>query len=397
MIKELREKYNSEFTEGNYQNFVEELDYQNGSKIEFRIAETPIFLSKEFKNKVLSAVNEIVSTITADDYLSKVSAAVPSNLLVPNEAHYSDMLSIDFAICKDENGQPAPRLIELQGFPSLYFYQILLDNTFRKYFNIPNNVDNFFGGLNEESYIQRLREVIIDGADTKNVVLLEIEPHKQKTLVDFVMTEKMLGIDHVCISDVIKDGRKLYYKKNGQVIPIDRIYNRVIFDELLARNDIKYEFQFQDDLDVQWIPHPNWFFKISKYSLPYFDTEYVPQSKFLNDYHEYPADIQNYILKPLFSFAGSGVKFDVTHDLLDTIKDPENYILQKKIEYAPMIETPDVPAKAELRILMIWDKDKKTYIPINNLVRLSKGKMMGVDFNKNKTWVGSSIAYFEKD
>src|SRR5690606_638322 len=218
-----------------------------------------------------------------------------------------------------------------------------------------------------------------------------------KTLVDFVMTEKMLGIDHVCISDVIKEGKNLYYRKNGKTIRIDRIYNRVIFDELLARDDIKYSFQFQEELDVKWIPHPNWFFKISKYSLPYFDTEYVPQSRFLSEYDEYPTDIENYILKPLFSFAGSGVKFDVSHQLLDTINDPENFILQRKIEYAPIIETPDIPAKAELRILMVWDKDKKTYIPINNLVRLSKGKMMGVDFNKNKTWVGSSIAYFEKD
>lgn len=397
MIKELREKYNSDFNEGTYQNFLNELDSQNGSKIEFRIAESPIFLSGDFKHKVLQAVSDIVSTITNENYFENVSLAVPSDLLVPNETPHSDMLSIDFAICTDESGHPTPRLIELQGFPSLYFYQVLLDRVFRKYFYIPDGVDNYFDGLDEVSYIEKLRDVIIDGADPANVVLLEIEPHKQKTLVDFVMTEKILGIDHVCISDVIKEGKKLFYKKNGVLTPIDRIYNRVIFDELLARDDIKYSFEFQDDLDVRWIPHPNWFFKISKYSLPYFNTEYVPQSKFLSDFDEYPADIENYILKPLFSFAGSGVKFDVTHDLLKTINDPENFILQKKIEYAPVIETPDIPAKAELRILMVWDKDRKTYIPINNLVRLSKGKMMGVDFNKNKTWVGSSIAYFEKD
>ncbi|HLT24636.1 MAG TPA: hypothetical protein VK004_05885 [Ignavibacteria bacterium] len=397
MIKELRENFNRGFNDDNYQNFLVELESQNGSKIEFRIAETPIFLPGEFKHKILQAVNDIVSTITSEHYLANVSRAVPSGLLVPGEMPHSDMLSIDFAICLDENGSPTPRLIELQGFPSLYFYQVLLDRMFRKYFDIPNSVDNYFGGLDEESYIALLREVIIDGADPENVVLLEIEPHKQKTLVDFVMTEKMLGIDHVCISDVIKEGKNLYYRKNGKTIRIDRIYNRVIFDELLARDDIKYSFQFQEELDVKWIPHPNWFFKISKYSLPYFDTEYVPQSRFLSEYDEYPTDIENYILKPLFSFAGSGVKFDVSHQLLDTINDPENFILQRKIEYAPIIETPDIPAKAELRILMVWDKDKKTYIPINNLVRLSKGKMMGVDFNKNKTWVGSSIAYFEKD
>jgi hypothetical protein len=256
---------------------------------------------------------------------------------------------------------------------------------------------NYFNGFDEDAYVAEMRKVIIGDTDSENVVLLEIEPHKQKTLVDFVITEKMLGINQVCISDVIKEGKKLFYKKDGKVIPIERIYNRVIFDELLARDDIKYQFRFQEELDVKWIPHPNWFFKISKYSLPFLKSEYIPEAKFLSDFTEYPADLGNYILKPLFSFAGSGVKFDVTSELLDTIDDKQNFILQKKIQYAPIIETMDIPAKAEIRILTVWDKDKKTYIPVINLVRLGKGKMMGVDFNKNKTWVGSSIAYFEKD
>ena len=397
MIKELREKYNREFDESKYNEFIETLNTENGSKIEFRIAETPIFLSKEFKKKVFTAVNEIVSVITTDSYLDQVNHAVPSSLLVPNETPYADMLSIDFAICMDENNEPTPQLIELQGFPSLYFYQLMLNRKFREFFPVPDNMENYFSGLDENSYISEMRKTIIDDADLENVILLEIEPHKQKTLVDFTMTEKFLGIKTVCISDIVKEGKKLFYKNAGKLIPIERIYNRVIFDELLARDDIKYQFQFQDELDVEWIPHPNWFFKISKFSMPFLKSEFIPEAKFLSDFTEYPADLQNYILKPLFSFAGSGVKFDVTADLLNTIEDKSAYILQKKIQYAPVIETPDIPAKAELRILMVWDKEKRTYKPVINLVRLSKGKMMGVDFNKNKTWVGSSIAYFEKD
>lgn len=397
MIKELREKYNREFNESKYNEFIESLNNENGSKIEFRIAETPIFLSKEFKKKIFTAVIEIVSTITTEDYLEKVTHAVPSSLMVPNETPHADMLSIDFAICMDGNNEPIPQLIELQGFPSLYFYQLMLNRKFREFFPIPDNMENYFGDLDEDSYISEMRNTIIADVDPENVILLEIEPHKQKTMVDFTMTEKFLGIKPVCISDVTKEGKKLFYKNNGKLTPIERIYNRVIFDELLARDDIKYGFEFQDELDVKWIPHPNWFFKISKFSMPFLKSEFIPEAKFLNEFSEYPSDLQNYILKPLFSFAGSGVKFDVTADLLNTIEDTSAYILQKKIQYGPVIETPDIPAKAELRILMIWDKENHTYKPVINLVRLSKGKMMGVDFNKNKTWVGSSIAYFEKD
>jgi hypothetical protein len=98
----------------------------------------------------------------------------------------------------------------------------------------------------------------------------------------------------------------------------------------------------------------------------------------------------------LYSFAGEGVEVDVTKEMLDKITSSSNlpagqdYILQKKIEYAPLVETPDGFAKAEIRMMFIWN-DKP--LLVNNLVRMSKGKMMGVAFNKDKTWVGSSLAY----
>lgn len=303
------------------------------------------------------------------------------------------MLSLDFAICKDESGEFIPKLIELQGFASLYFYQVLLDQKFREFFNIPENCRSLFDGIDYDEYFKILNDVIIGGADPENVILLEIEPEKQKTFIDFLCTEKYIGIQSVCISDIVKQGNKLYYQKSGKLTPIERIYNRVIFDELLKRPDIKYDFKFQDDLDVRFVAHPNWFFKISKYALPFLSGVYVPETKFLHQVTEIPNDLENYILKPLFSFAGSGVKYDIILDELKAITDKENYILQKKVNYEPLIQTPDIPAKAELRILMVYFNGD--YIPLNNLVRLSKGKMMGVDFNKDKSWVGSSIAYFE--
>ena len=390
----LFKKYNFEFSEEKYNKFLKDLDSVHGLHIDFRIGESPVFLPKSFKDELIKASEEIIDYIWTDEYQKISLNAIPKGMNVLGDPGFPHMLALDYAICKDAAGNLIPQLIELQGFPSLFYYQELLNIKFHEHFDIPENVTNYFGGLDHESYIQLLKDVIVGNSNPENVILLEIEPEKQKTRIDFVCTKHWLGIDYVCITDVIKEEKNLYYNKNGKKTKIDKIYNRVIFDELLKRTDIKHNFSFNDELDVEWIPHPNWFFRISKFTLPYLKNKYVPETKFLSDFKEYPDDLENYILKPLFSFAGAGVKFDVTKEALESIEDKSNYILQKKIEYVPVIETFDIPAKAELRLLFVHRNGKPRLI--NNLVRLSKGKMMGVDFNKDKTWVGSSIAYFEK-
>jgi glutathionylspermidine synthase len=218
---------------------------------------------------------------------------------------------------------------------------------------------------------------------------LEIEPEKQKTRIDFAATEELLGIKEICISDVIQNDKKLFYKNESKLIQIEKIYNRVIFDELKGSNS-EFSFNYKDDLDVKWVTHPNWFFKISKFSLPLLEGKYVPECYYLNDTDKISDEINNYVLKPLFSFAGHGVDIDPTEEKIRSIKNKGNYILQHKIDYAPVIETPTGNSKIEIRMMFLWDKEP---VLVNNLVRMSKGKMMGVDFNKNKTWVGSSQAF----
>jgi hypothetical protein len=387
MIPELRKKFNSEFNEETYQKFVRELNTHLKYPVDFRIAETPLFLSQELQSDLISACDQLLQQIQTDEFKKKSQNALPAHLKVPNEDSPPQFLQIDFAICK-ENGLFIPQLIELQGFPTVYGYQYYLSQLTKKYFNIDRALTPYFSSLDEESYTQKLKDIIIGDCDNENVILLEIKPEEQKTRIDFAATEELLGITPVCISDVVQEGRKLFYKKNGKLVPIERIYNRVIFDEL-ERGDISFSFNFHDELDLKWIPHPNWFFKISKYSLPMLKGKYVPDCFFLNELEVFPDDLHKYVLKPLFSFAGHGVDVDLTEAKLNEIDDPENYILQKKIEYVPLIETPDEKSKVEIRMMFIWDKEPML---VNNLVRMSKGKMMGVDFNKNKTWVGSSLA-----
>lgn len=397
MIPELRKKYNAEFTYEKYKKFLEALDKEFDTEIEFRISETPVFITPEFKNELIKAADDILNFLQSDKFKGISKNAIPPGLEVPNESEHTDVLAIDFAVGLDKNGNYIPQLIELQGFPSLYCYQEVLNQKFKEYFNIPENYAHYFNGLNHETYIKKLKEVLIGDSNPENVILLEIEPEKQKTYIDFLATERMLGISPVCLTKIQKEGKKLFYEKNGKKISIERIYNRVIYDELKGRKDIKYNFKFTEDLDVKWVTHPNWFFKISKYLLPFIDSKYVPKSYFVNELKEIPSDLENYVLKPLYSFAGAGVKFDVTKEDITSIPQNEkhNYVLQRKIVFSPCVETLDEPAKAEIRLLAVWSQSGKPELMIN-LVRMGKGKMMGVDFNKNKTWVGSSIGYFQQ-
>jgi hypothetical protein len=179
--------------------------------------------------------------------------------------------------------------------------------------------------------------------------------------------------------------------------PVKRIYNRVIADELKRVNkDMTIDFDMTGDWDVEWIPHPNWFYRISKFTMPLLEHPLIPESRFLSDLKVLPTDLENFVLKPLFSFAGQGVVIDISSEDITSIQDPENWILQRKMKYADCIETPDIPAKVEIRIMYIWERGSKRPIPVTNLARLSKGKMIGTRYNHNKSWVGGSIAYFEQ-
>jgi hypothetical protein len=389
MRLELRGNYNNSFTELKYKNFLDDLNSQLKFPADFRVSETPLFLSDEAVTELELACESIVSQLRTDEYTEYCKKAIPNGINVPNEDTHPVFLQIDFALCYDEEGNILPKLIELQGFPSLYGFQYYLSRTIKKHFPITKDLTNYFSNFDDDSYSKVFKDILLGNSAPENVILLEIEPDKQKTRIDFAATEELTGVKAVCISAIVKKGDKLFYKKDGILVPIERIYNRVIYDELLRKN-FSAGFNFTDELDVTWVGHPNWFFKISKYTLTFLKGKNIPNSFFLNELTEYPEDLNNYVLKPLFSFAGLGVEIDLTKERLDLITDRENYILQQKIEYAPLIKTPDDYSKVEIRMMYLW-KDEP--LLVNNLIRMSKGKMMGVDFNKNKTWVGSSCAF----
>jgi hypothetical protein len=396
MISFARQRYNDSFSEEKYKAFLADLD-SYFYKIPFRIAETPVFIPEVLKTKMLQACDDIMAVICRKDFKAISQKAIPAHQNVPAEDEHTQFLAIDFAVCKDKNGEPEPQLIELQGFPSLFGFQNFLAEGFRRHFDIPDNFTHLFNDLGTETYFDIVKEVILNGHAPENVILLEIEPEKQKTAIDFYVTQSKIGITPVCISKVIKEGKKLFYEKEGRRIPIYRIYNRIIFDELEKRTDLKTDFKLTDEAEVEWAGHPNWFFRISKYTLPFIQSPFVPDTFFLNELAEIPTDLENYVLKPLYSFAGAGVKFDVKQEDITQIADKQNYILQRKVQYEPVIKTTDGGfVKVELRMLFVWRKADEKPVLLTNLARLSRGVMIGVDFNKDKTWVGGSVGFFER-
>lgn len=397
MIPAIRKAYNEAFTKEKYAAFLEELNAVHPDSIEFRVAETPIFVPKDFTQKILSACESIIDIIVDPNFKELTKNAVPKALHVPGENDHSHFIAFDFGICINEQGEYEPQLIEMQGFPSLFAYEVLIDEVFRNHYPVPDNFSCYLNGFNKETYIQLLKEIIVGNYKPENVILLEIFPRQQKTRIDFFCTEDYTGIKMVCLTELIKEDKKLYYLNDGVKTEVKRIYNRVIFDDLQqqtpevqAKGNIFFE-----ELEVEWAPHPNWFYRISKYTLPFIRHPYVPQTFFLNEVTQMPADLENYVLKPLFSFAGQGVIIDVTQADIDNVKDPENWILQRKVKYAEVIQTPDVPAKAEIRMFYFWKDGEARPVATNNLGRLSKGKMIGVRYNKDKEWVGGNFCYFE--
>lgn len=397
MIPEIREQFNNDFTEKKYHEFLDDLNSKHPGEIEFRVAETPVFIPKDFTKKMIGACEAIVDIIIKKDFKKVTERAIPENENVPNENEHTDFIAFDFGICENKKGELEPQLVEMQGFPTLFGFQAYYPEVIEKHFKIPENFSNYLNGYDKESYLQFLKEIILGNHAPENVILLEIKPKQQKTRIDFYCTQDYLGIPIICLTDLIRENRKLFYKKGGRKIEIKRIYNRIIFDELSQKKDLLGDVvDITQPLDVEWVPHPNWFYRISKFMLPMIHHPYVPETFYLNELKHVPEDLENYVLKPLFSFAGQGVIIDVTKQDIDSVKDPENWILQRKVKYADVIKTPDVPAKAEIRIFYFWQKGAARPVAVNNLARLSKGKMIGVRYNMDKDWVGGSVAYFEK-
>jgi hypothetical protein len=420
VIPGLRARFNERYTQDDYTRLLLRLEQRCGTRVEFRVAETPIFVPETLLQEISAYGADLAHSIIANaDCLAAARKAIPPGYRVANETPHPNFLTTDFALIRDADGGLVPRLVELQAFPSVYGYQTELCAAYRDSYSFfqesgAPQLEVFLSGLNQETYWQLLARTIVAGHDPENVVLTELDPLHQKTLPDFEITARRLGIAIVDIRAIEPSGNRLHYRNaNGRLVPIHRIYNRAIADELIAKQ-IQLPFDLEREWDVEWAGHPNWYFLISKFSIPWLSSPVVPPAVFLNDFllgpgksrladagvplpHEiHPGTVyRELLLKPLFSFAGKGIEFDPTQQLLESINPTmrPDFLLQQRMKFEPNIDTPCGLTQAEIRILYTWP-DGSPLIPALSLVRLGRGKMMGVDHNRNMSWIGASAAFF---
>lgn len=390
MIPELRRAYNAAFTDARYGEYARRLGERARMEIPFRLAETPVFLPLALRDEMVEASLEIFRQLSTPEALYRSLAAVPRELDVPGCDDLPVFAVTDFAVARDAAGRLCPKLIELQAFPTLYAFQVAQCEELARLCPGGEGLGWYLSGLDTEGYKRVVGEAILSGLAPEEVVLLDLDPPHQKTAVDFAFTEQFWGVKAVDPSEIEKRGRELWYRRDGKAVRIRRIYNRLIFDELEAKG-AKLPFDLTSRLDVSWAGHPNWYFRWSKHCLPQLRHPIVPESFFLSDLPAVPEDLENWVLKPLFSFAGSGVKVEVTPADIAAVPEDQraHTLLMRKIEYAPAIATADGNfSKVEVRIMFVWREGKP--LPVTTLARLSQGKMMGVNYNHDKTWVGSS-------
>jgi hypothetical protein len=399
MLQPYRDQFNAQYTPAGYTNLLSRLYEQTRTTIDFRIAETPCFLPRSLMND-LADTGAILTHQLLDNpaYLQATEQAVPAKYRVPNDNPIPNFMTVDFGLVRNPDGSLSPRLVEMQAFPSIFGYQDILSRQYIDAYGLDPSLTWHLGGLNGETYWQLLHQVIVGDHDPENVVLTDIDPDQQKTRSDFRVYEDRLNIATVDIARLLKRGNRLFYEHAGREIPIHRIYNRAIVDELQRKN-IHLPFDYRDDLDVEWAGHPNWYFRISKFSLPFLNHPSVPKAVFLDDWFAHrnteglPHQRDRLLLKPLYSFAGKGIQFAPTDADLNAIPPADRplYLLQERVAFEPVIDTPHGPTQAEIRIMYLWP-DGGALQPAIALVRLGRGLMMGVDHNRDQEWVGSSAA-----
>ena len=362
-------------------------------EIPFRIAESPLFLPRALLDEMDAASRDLLGVLQADrGYRRAADAIIPRELFYPHEDGHPLFVCFDYALA-DAAGGVAPRLTEFQGFPSLTAFQYYLSGDFRDVYGLPGTLAFIGDGLGDEGFRALFRDALLGGQEAENVVLLDVSPWQQGTWPDFRLTERLCpGIAVRCPSDLRRRGRGLVYEKDGQAIPVKRVFNRVIWSDLeRLQGDLGWS--FHDDLDFEWAGHPNWFFRYSKLALPWLDHPAVPKARILDPDGHWPGDLHRYVLKPLFSFSGRGVVLDVTRDALDAIPaaDRKDYILQEKFEYANVIVGPDFSVRSEVRLMYVW-LDRPRLVGL--LPRMSRGRLMGCDANRTDPWTGHGVAFW---
>ncbi len=418
MLGSFRDDFNARFTPEAYGALRQRLSGITRTEIAFPVAETPVFFPRALLDEMIEAGHALTDQLLGNpEYLKASRAAIPAPYRTAGESPHPHFMTADFGLALDSSGRLAPKLVELQAFPSVFGFQAELAGQYVESFALSGELGWFFGGHDERSYWEVLREVIVGQHAPEQVILVDVEPAGQKTLPDFRVYQDRLGVATVDIAKLRREGDRLFYRPEdadggvrsgraaGAWIPVERIFNRAIADEI-ERKQVQLPFDLRDPLRMEWAGHPNWYFRISKFSLPWLRHPCVPAAVFLDEWLEdapggparsrVPEDPERILLKPLYSFAGTGIQFAPSAQDLGRIPPAErgNYLLQERIDFHPVVRPPFGPTQTEVRILYVWRDGRDRMEPLLSLARLGRGRMMGVDHNRAQSWVGASAVLF---
>lgn len=371
-----------------------QLEQLLGTDIRFRVCEMPVFVSHGLRRQLEEATIALTMQCCQPSVLSHTTQCIPALARVPNAPARPMFAVVDFAITRDEDGTFVPKLIELQGFPSLYGYQLFYTSQMQRVYELDGTTP-YCSQLTYDGYIALLRECIYGNKHPDDVALVELDPTEQATRPDFLALEQLIGLQSLNIRDVVREGRQLVRTDpHGRGRAIQRVFNRAIVDELTDKN-VALGFSWNDALDVEWAGHPNWFYMMSKASMPYLHHSTVPHSRFLHELDEMPNDLTRYVLKPLYAFAGKGVVVGPTESevLAVPLEQRQHWILQERIDYAKCVPTPFGDNAVEIRIMCLWPDHSDAPVPVMTLARTGRGAYMGARYN-TEPWTGSTGCLF---
>lgn len=398
MLQHIHEYFNAHtFTAKAYSTLLSELKQSlGGHDIAFRVMEAPLFCSAELRNELATCAIELLQECVTPEYIAMSNAALSPEYTVPNQAEKPLFSVIDFAITLNSDSKFIPKLVEFQGFPSLFGYQQILADTMRSVYSIGNAYTEYFSDIYRDQYVELLRTALVGTHHPDEVCLLEYKPEEQKTRPDFIATKQLWNVDATDICSLQNVGGTLFHQRGNAWVPIKRVYNRAIIDELHSEG-VEIPFAWNENVNVEWAGHPNWYFRMSKYALPFLKHRSVPKTHFVSKLDSIPTNLDEYVLKPLYAFAGKGVNINPTAQDIEAIPEQErsNWVLMEKIHYAECVPTPLGNNKVEIRVMCVWLPDSPQPIPTISLVRSGRGAMMGARFN-SIDWTGATICFFEK-
>ena len=312
MIPSLRRAFNDAWTPAGHQRLLGALANACGAVPEFPVSETPCFFERGFidglANTGMELIHQLDSNVAA---LAAANHAVPDRFHGPNAEALPRFLQVDFGLVRTPGGGVEPKLVELQAFASLYGFQLAMAEAYRDAFGLPASLGIFLDGLDAPALRRAGRQAILGRARSARGRADGNRAAPAEDVARLRVTEPLWGVRAVDTAGGAARGPQLFYQRDGRRVPIRRIYNRVIPDEL-ERKGVALPFDYRDELDVEWAGHPAWYFRISKFSIPCLRHPSVPRTWFLHELDRLPDDREHYLLKPLFSFAGGGIIFAPT-------------------------------------------------------------------------------------